>query len=94
MTFNDKLSGAPATIGVDGFAGCQEYIQPEFVKRHRVHVKPCVANITLRVGKTQVEFNEECIVHLSIGSYSCNVWALVLPLPETYNMLLGDEWLN
>ena len=68
MTFHGKLSGAPATIGVDSFAGGQGYIHPNFVKQHWLHVKPCVANINLGDGKTQVEATEECIVHLSVGS--------------------------
>ena len=94
MTFHGKLSGATATIGVESFAGVRGYVHPDFVKRHRLHIKPCVANITLGDGKTNVEVTEECIVHLSMGSYSCKVWALVLPLPEPYDMLLGDERLK
>jgi len=33
-------------------------------------------------------------VHLSVGPYEYKAWLLVLNIPEPYDVLFGDEWLQ
>ena len=40
------------------------------------------------------ENTEECLVHLSVGPCEYKAWLLVLSIPEPYDVLVGDEWLE
>ena len=40
------------------------------------------------------ENTEECLVYLSVGPCEYKAWLLVLSIPEPYDVLLGDEWLE
>jgi hypothetical protein len=94
MTFDGKISGARATIGADTFASGTGYIHPTFVEQNRLTTRPCKAQVILGDGSTAVDCDQECFVHLKLGAYDCRCWLLILPIPEPYDVLLGDEWLK
>jgi hypothetical protein len=94
MSFDGKISGAKAMVGTDTFAEGPGYIHPSFVQQNRLHTRPCVAKVLLADGVTEVTCEEECLTHVHIGGYSSKAWLMVLPLPEPYDVILGDEWLR
>ena len=94
MTFQGKVSGVKAIIGADTFAGGFGYIHPSIVQANRLHTRPCRVHIRLGQENHETESTEECLVHLSVGPYECKAWLLVLSIPEPYDVLLGDEWLE
>ena len=93
MTFDGKASGARAVIGTDTFAGGPGYVHPEFVKANRIHTRPANAIVVLG-DKHTTPCTEEGLVHVQMGSFSTKAWLLLLPIPEPFDILLGDGWLK
>ena len=94
MSFQGKASGARAYIGADSFASGMGYIHPTFVEANRLQTRPYKAQITLGDGTTQLHSTQECMVHIQIGAYHCKTWLVVFPIPEPYDILLGDQWMK
>ena len=92
MSFDAKVDGAKAFLGVDSFAEGTGYVHPRFVEQNRLSTRPAQATIVLGDGHEN-QCTEECLLHINMGGHISNLWLLVIPIPEPYDILLGDEWL-
>ena len=93
MTFDGKASGARAVIGTDTFAGGPGYIHPTFAQKIGCRTRPCNALVVMG-DKSTAHCQEECLTHIKLGSFSSKAWLLKLPIPQPYDILLGDVWLK
>ena len=93
MTVKGLVSGATATVGLDTFAQGNGYVSQAFVTQHRLHTTPVNSTkVTLGDGKSTAIVATACKVFLKLGSFTTSVWLFVMPIPETVDVLLGDQF--
>jgi len=95
MTFSGLISGAAATVGLDSYAQGMGYIHPAFVQQHQLATVPVSrVQVLLGDGSAHTSATSACRVHVKLGSFSCLVWLLVMAIPSSLSVLLGDGFLR
>jgi hypothetical protein len=93
-TFSGYINGARATLGTDSSCQGLGFIHPTFVDANKITTVPIQQmHVQLGDGETQKSVTHACKVKIKLGSYNCNTWLLVLPIPANFDVLLGDHWL-
>jgi hypothetical protein len=92
--FHGIVSGAKALIGADSFCQGFGFISPIMVDRLNMVVTPInPMQVQLGDGISSQTADHACKVHIKLGSFSTTTWLIVMPLPSSLDLLLGDLWL-
>ena len=100
------VSGTKATVqmsspllghmAIDTLAS-RNFIDSDFVRQLNVRIKkhpPWLSN-SITLGNNTPSITEGVVhVHVRIDNYSDMIWCDVLKLPDSFQLILGQEWLN
>lgn len=103
MQFKAQLGGKSCTAAVckewlscsalvDSGATGIAYVSKAFCRREGLSYKPCAKEIKLADGRVGKALGE-CKVHVKIGSYKAVLNAMVIDMFESFDLILGDDWL-
>ena len=95
MSFKGTVSGATATVGLDSWCQGFGFIQPSFIQRHgfsTTTIPPI--QVKLGDGTSLASSSLACQVQIRLGAFSCLHWLLVMQVPSTADILLGDAFLR
>ena len=91
MLFNAKVCGDKAVALLDSGA-TRSFVSPRLVEALGLSTRPDACPITLADGS--VTSAASCVaVTVRLHNCSSRVTALVMPLAESYDLILGDDWL-
>lgn len=92
MEFTGAIGGSKCRITIDTGAS-HNFISSSFVQQAGIAVTPCKRTVALADGK-QVAIVGVCTAHLKLGTVSDVVHCYVLKLSDSYDVLLGAQWLK
>ena len=92
LRFTCHLAGCATQFRVDTEA-THSFVAAHFVERAGLAVTPAARTVALADGQT-VQVQGVCRARIQIGSISDVCTFLVLRLDPTYNVLLGQDWLQ
>ena len=83
-------------MAIDTLAS-RNFIDSTFVRQLKVRIKkhPPWLNNAIILGDNTTKQTEGVVhVHIQIDKYQDTIWCDVLKLPDTFQLILGQEWLN